>query len=332
MIKSWNLFLESIDPHKGDSYREEIVNNIKKFENFSIDKNNIFNQYPSVLRYGNQLPWKGLLSENDKFNKFFKFSEEDAIEVTREVFYKIKDNDNKTEEEKKRIFDEKKSLSLEEHWSKMWISIEDIIKENNVSFFTHVSLSPNLNPSYIKNSMNPKSSDRAETLEDKEKGRDKNIKNKWGFYLSTYDENEKTEWDTIHYMIRSSEDINSIYVYSINIKPESKFLRADYFDFKMISEMDQDSMNLVNSLGLSGVYSERPYGEDRTEYEFDEEGNVKWTGGKKYKISSLEICVVNIDCIQSIKKDDDLKKKSIQQMSKEIKYSTGEHTGNKLIK
>ena len=303
---------------------------IKTFENFSIDKNNIFNQYPFTLRYGNQLSWKGLLSENDKFNKFFKFSEEDALEVTREVFFKIKDIDNKTEEEKKRIFDEKKSLSLEEHWSKMWISIEDIIKENNVSFFTHVSLNSNLSTSSIKNSMNPMSSDRAETLEDKSKG-DANIKNKWGFYLSTYDEKEKTEWDTIHYMTRSSEDINSIFVYSINIKPGSKFLRADYFDFKMISEMDQDSMNLIKSLGLSGVYSERPYGEDKTEYEFDEEGNVKWTGGKKYKISSLEICVVNIDCIGSIKKDDDLKKKSIQQMSKEPKYSTGIYSGNKLI-
>ena len=338
MIKNWKLFLESIDPNKGDSYREEIVNNIKTFENFSIDKNNIFNQYPTDVR--KQLTWKGVLSENDKFNKFFNFSEEDANLVTREVFFKIKDIDNKTEEEKKRIFDEEKSLSLEEHWSKMWISIEDIVKENNVSFFTHVSLNPNLNPSYIKNSMNPKSSDRAETLEDKEKGRDRNIKNKWGFYLSTYDEEEKTDWDTLHYMARASEDINSIFVYTINIKPGSKFLRSDYFDFKMISEMDEDSMNLVKSLGLSGVYSERPYGEDKLEPEFDEEGNLKKEYDEKgneryvvkyYKHSSLEICVVNIDCIQSIKKDDDLKKKSIQQMSKETKYSTGSFSGNKLI-
>jgi hypothetical protein len=29
--------------------------------------------------------------------------------------------------------------------------------------------------------------------------------------------------------------------------------------------------------------------------------------------------------------DDELKKKSIQQMSKEDKYSTGAHSGNKLI-
>ena len=63
---------------------------------------------------------------------------------------------------------EKKSFYLKEYWSKMWISIEDIIKENNVSFFTHVSLNPNLSPSSIKNSMNPVSSDRAETLEDKD--------------------------------------------------------------------------------------------------------------------------------------------------------------------
>jgi hypothetical protein len=221
----------------------------------------------------------------------------------------------------------------------MWISIEDIIKENNVSFFTHVSLNSNLSTSSIKNSMNPMSSDRAETLEDKSKGRENNIKNKWGFYLSTYDENEKTDWDTIHYMTRASEDINSIFVYSINIKPGSKFLRADYFDFKMINQMDQDSMNLVKSLGLSGVYSERPYGEDKLEPEFDESGNFKKEYvdgqeryvGKYYKQSSLEICVVNIDCIQSIKKDDDLKKKSIQQMSKEPKYSTGSFSGNKLI-
>lgn len=298
---------------------------IKTFESFSIDRNNIFNQYPLDVR--NQLPWKGLLSENDKFVDFFL---SDIDDVARENFFKIKDIDNKTNEEKNKLWIEKKSFYLKEHWSKMWISIEDIIKENNASFFTHVSLDPNLSISSIKNSMNPKSSNRAETLEDKSKG-DANIKNKWGFYLSTYDENEKTEWDTIHYMTRASEDIDSIFVYSINIKPGSKFLRADYFDFKMISEMDEDSMNLVKSLGLSGVYSERPYGEDRTEYEFDEEGNVKWTGGKKYKISSLEICVVNIDCIQSIKKDDQLKKKSIEQMSKEPKYSSGQFSNNKLI-
>jgi hypothetical protein len=306
---------------------------IKTFESFSIDKNNIFNQSPIDVK--NQLPWKGILSENDKFVEFFKNSSID--DVTRENFLKIKDIDNKTDEEKNKLWIEKKSFYLKEHWSKMWISIEDIIKENNVSFFTHVSLNLNLSTGSIKNSMNPMSSDRAETLEDKSKG-DANIKNKWGFYLSTYDEDEKTDWDTIHYMTRASEDIDSIFVYSINIKPGSKFLRADYFDFKMISEMDQDSMNLVKSLGLSGVYSERPYGEDKLEPELDEQGNVKYKPdsweviGKKYKQSSLEICVVDIDCIGSIKKDDELKEKSIQQMSKEPKYSTGEFSTNKLIK
>ena len=307
---------------------------IKTFESFSIDKNNIFNQSPTDVR--NQLPWKGLLSENGKFVEFFKNSSID--DVARENFLKIKDIDNKTDEERNKLWIEKKSFYLKEHWSKMWISIEDIIKENNVSFFTHVSLNPNLNTGSIKNSMNPMSSDRAETLEDKVKGRDRNIKNKWGFYLSTYDEDEKTDWDTIHYMARASEDIDSIFVYSINIKPGSKFLRADYFDFKMVSEMDQDSMNLVKSLGLSGVYSERPYGEDKLEPELDDQGNVKYKPGswevigKKYKQSSLEICVVDIDCIEYIKKDDELKEKSIQQMSKEPKYSTGEFSTNKLIK
>ncbi len=303
----------------------------KTFENFSL-VDNIFNQVPSDVKHS--LSWKGFLSQNDKFSKFFSHSIEDDA---RKEFFKIKDIDNKTEEEKNKLWIEKKSLSLKEHWSKMWISIEDIIKENNVHFFTHVSLNPNLSTSSIKNAMNPKSSDRAETLEDKEKGRDRNIKDKWGFYLSTYDEDEKTDWDTLHYMARASEDINSIFVYSINIKPGSKFLRADYFDFKMISEMDEDSMNLVKSLGLSGVYSERPYGEDKLEPELDDQGNVKYKPGsweligKKYKQSSLEICVVDIDCIQSIKKDDELKKKSIQQMSKEPKYSTGQYSVNKLI-
>jgi hypothetical protein len=270
----------------------------KTFENFSLD--NIFNQDPFDIKYS--LPWKGQLSENDKFIDFF-------------------------------------TKGNKEDWSKICISIENIIKENNVSFFTHVSLNDNLSTSSIKNAMNPKSSDRAETLEDKIKGRDRNINDKWGFYLSTYDEDEKTDWDTLHYMARASEDINSIFVYSINIKPGSKFLRSDYFDFKMISEMDEDSMNLVKSLGLSGVYSERPYGEDKLEPEFDEEGNLKMEFdekgfryvGKYYKHSSLEICVVDIDCIQSIKKDDELKKKCIQQMSKEPKYSTGAHSGNKIL-
>ncbi len=307
---------------------------IKTFENFSIDKDDLFNQSPDDVR--NQLNWKGLLSENDKFREFFSHYKMD--DFFRENFLKIKDIDNKTDDERNKLWIEKKSSYLKEYWSKMWISIEDIMKENNVSFFTHVSLNPNLSTSSLKNSMNPMSSDRAETLEDKEKG-DKNIKNKWGFYLSTYDENEKTDWDTIHYMARASEDINSIFVYSVNIKPGSKFLRADFFDFKMINQMDEDSMNLVKSLGLSGVYSERPYGEDKLEPELDDKGNFKKEYidgqeryvGKYYKQSSLEICVVNIDCVQSIKKDDELKKKCIQQMSKETKYSTGSFSGNKLI-
>jgi len=310
---------------------------IKTFENFSNENNDIFNQYPIDLR--NRLPWKGLLSENDKFSKFFFYSDSESDDEAREKISKVSGFYDKSSDDKQKIFSEMKLLSLKEHWSKMWISIEDIIKENNVSFFTHVSLSPNLSTSSIKNSMNPESSDRAETLEDKEKG-DRNIKNKWGFYLSTYDENEKTDWDTIHYMIRASDDINSIFVYSVNIKPGSKFLRVDYFDFKMINQMDENSMNLVKSLGLSGVYSERPYGEDKLKPEFDEKGNFKTEVdekgneryvGKYYKQSSLEICIVNVDCIQSIKKDDELKKKSIQQMSKEDKYSTGAHSGNKLI-
>jgi hypothetical protein len=314
------------------------MRHIKTFENFSNENNDIFNQYPTDLR--DSLSWKGLLSENDKFSKFFFYSDSDSVDEVREKIFKVSGFEDKGSDDKQKIFSEMKLLSLKEHWSKMWISIEDIIKENNVSLFTHVSLSPNLSTSSIKNSMNPISSNRAETLEDKEKG-DKNIKNKWGFYISTYDENEKTDWDTLSYMARASEDINSIFVYSINIKPGSKFLRADYFDFKMISEMDEDSMNLVKNLGLSGVYSERPYGEDKLEPEFDEKGepkteydekgNVRFVG-KYYKHSSLEICVVDIDCIQSIKKDDNLKKKSIQQMSKEPKYSTGAHSGNKLIK
>ena len=72
--------------------------------------------------------------------------------------------------------------------------------------------------------------------------------------------------------------------------------------------------------------------------DIDDQGNVKYKPnsweviGKKYKQSSLEICVVDIDCIGSIKKDDQLKEKSIQQMSKEPKYSTGEFSTNKLIK
>jgi len=303
---------------------------IKTFENFSI-KNEIFDLYPSDIK--RKLPWKGLLSENDKFSDFFTESEDLILATSRKMFYEIKDIDNKTEEEKNKLWIEKNSLCINEYWSKMWISIEDIIKENHVELFTHVSLNPDLTISSIKNSMNPKSSDRAETLEDKEKGRDRNIKNKWGFYLSTYDENEKTEWDTIHYMARASEDISSIFIYSVNIKPGSKFLRADFFDFKMINQMDEDSMNLVKSLGLSGVYSERTYGEDKFDFsdlpeeELQTIDYTNLTKVKKYKISSLEMCVVNIDCIQTIKKDDELKKKCIEQISKEEKYTTGDRGG-----
>jgi len=124
---------------------------IKTFENFSIDKDDLFNQSPGDVR--NQLNWKGLLSENDKFSEFF--SDYKMNDFFRENFLKIKDIDNKTDEERNKLWIEKKSSYLKEYWSKMWISIEDIIKENDVSFFTHVSLNPNLSSSSIKNSMNP---------------------------------------------------------------------------------------------------------------------------------------------------------------------------------
>lgn len=300
---------------------------IKTYENFSSDRNDIFGYWPVEAK--ERIPWKGILSQNAKFDYFFRINlQNDIEEIAREKIWATPDFDNKSSDEKQKIFNELKSSLLKEHWSKMWISIEDIIKENNVQFFTHVSLNPNLNISSIKNAMDPASSDRAETLEDREKG-DRNIKNKWGFYISAYDEDEKTDWDTISYMVRASEDIDSIFVYSIGIKPGSRFLRADFFDYKMISEMDEDSLNLVKSLGLCGVYSERPYGEDRAEYEIDKEGNIDFNRKSYYKISSLEICIVDADCMRSIKKDDDLKRKCIEQISKEVKYKSGDMSAHR---
>ena len=55
---------------------------IKTFENFSNENNDIFNQYPTDLR--NRLPWKGFLSENDKFSKFFFYSDSESSDEARE--------------------------------------------------------------------------------------------------------------------------------------------------------------------------------------------------------------------------------------------------------
>ena len=189
------------------------------------------------------------------------------------------------------------------------ISLDKIISDNNLNsnnivYFTHVSLNQNLTIDDIKNQINPQSE-----LRDKLPGTafDK-IKDKWGFYVSIYDEDPKTEYDAFHYISRATEmrngksnlgiDFDKLHkacIYQLTLKPDSLFIDCENLEFRMVNEISKDVYDSIIEWGFDGVYDKTPY----------EDSN-----------SVLEISICNVDSIENIVKRNDLKLNIIKEILK----------------
>ena len=189
------------------------------------------------------------------------------------------------------------------------ISLDKIISDNNLNsnnivYFTHVSLNQNLTIDDIKNQINPQSE-----LRDKLPGTafDK-IKDKWGFYVSIYDEDPKTEYDAFHYISRATEmrdgkhnlgiDFDKLHkacIYQLTLKPDSLFIDCENLEFNMVNEISKDVYDSIIEWGFDGVYDKTPY----------EDSN-----------SVLEISICNVDSIEKIVKRNDLKLNIIKEILK----------------
>ena len=189
------------------------------------------------------------------------------------------------------------------------ISLDKIISDNNLNsnnivYFTHVSLNQNLTIDDIKNQINPQSE-----LRDKLPGTafDK-IKDKWGFYVSIYDEDPKTEYDAFHYISRATEmrngksnlgiDFDKLHkacIYQLTLKPDSLFIDCENLEFRMVNEISKDVYDSIIEWGFDGVYDKTPY----------EDSN-----------SVLEISICNVDSIEKIVKRNDLKLNIIKEILK----------------
>lgn len=192
------------------------------------------------------------------------------------------------------------------------ISLDKIISDNNLNsnnivYFTHVSLNQNLTIDDIKNQINPQSE-----LRDKLPGTafDK-IKDKWGFYVSIYDEDPKTEYDAFHYISRATEmdngrkagiDFDKLHkacIYQLTLKPDSLFIDCENLEFRMVNEISKDVYDSIIEWGFDGVYDKNPYTK----------------GGFEYN-SVLEISICNVDSIEKIVKRNDLKLNIIKEILK----------------
>ena len=189
------------------------------------------------------------------------------------------------------------------------ISLDKIISDNNLNsnnivYFTHVSLNQNLTIDDIKNQINPQSE-----LRDKLPGTafDK-IKDKWGFYVSIYDEDPKTEYDAFHYISRATgmrdgkhnlgidfDKLHKACIYQLTLKPDSLFIDCENLEFRMVNEISKDVYDSIIEWGFDGVYDKTPY----------EDSN-----------SVLEISICNVDSIEKIVKRNDLKLNIIKEILK----------------
>lgn len=188
------------------------------------------------------------------------------------------------------------------------ISLDKIISDNNLNsnnivYFTHVSLNQNLTIEDIKNQINPQSE-----LRDKLPGVEfDKIKDKWGFYVSIYDEDPKTEYDAFHYISRATEmdngrkagiDFDKLHkacIYQLTLKPNSLFIDCENLEFNMVNEISKDVYDSIIEWGFDGVYDKTPY----------EDSN-----------SVLEISICNVDSIEKIVKRNDLKLNIIKEILK----------------
>lgn len=186
-------------------------------------------------------------------------------------------------------------LSRDSFLSKLQITTAEIIKENKLSsddiYFTHSSKSQEeLNIDNIKFQYDE--STRGE--------RDESTpKHAWGFYMTVWQKNVSKDYDAANYLQRSKDSAgffgyDKISLYVIKVKNDSKFLRSPESAFGQTNQSTGEFADYCKSIGLSGYYHPNPYGKE----------------------SALEVVIIDKDCVESFRKDDESKKRILESIKK----------------
>jgi hypothetical protein len=183
-------------------------------------------------------------------------------------------------------------LNRDSFLQKLQISTSEIIKENDLTdndiYFTHSSKLKDLTLDTVKFEYDVEiRGNRDETTPE----------NAYGFYLTDWKKEKKQDYDAAAYMFRAQQSAgflgyDRINLYVIDLKKDAKFLRSLEAGFSQTNQSTKEFADYCISIGLSGYYDPIPY--------FDN--------------SALEVVVINKDCIQDFKKDDESKKIILKSM------------------
>ena len=175
---------------------------------------------------------------------------------------------------------------------KLQISTSEIIKENNLTdkdiYFTHSSKLKDLTLDKVKFEFDVEiRGDRDETTPE----------NAYGFYITDWKSGEKKEYDAAFYMRRAKDSagyfgFDRINLYVIKLKDDAKFLRSIEASFPQTNQSVKEFADYCQSIGISGYYHPRPYGDG----------------------SALEVVIINKECVQDFKKDDESKQIILKSM------------------
>jgi hypothetical protein len=177
---------------------------------------------------------------------------------------------------------------------KLKITTSQIIEENSLTdkdiYFTHSSKIKDLNLDKVKFEYDIEiRGNRDETTPE----------NAYGFYMTCWKNEERKDYDAASYMYRSKQSAgffgyDNIHLYVIKLKKDAKFLKSIEASFSQTNQSIEEFAEYCKSIGLSGYYHPRPYGDN----------------------SAFEVVVIDKDCIQNFKKDDESKEIVIKSMKK----------------
>jgi hypothetical protein len=185
-------------------------------------------------------------------------------------------------------------LNRDSFLEKLQITTSQIIKENNLTdkdiFFTHSSKIKDLTLDKVKFEYDVEiRGNRDETTPE----------NAYGFYMTSWKNGERRDYDAASYMYRSKESAgffgyDNIHLYVIDLKNDAKFLKSIEANFSQTNQSIKEFADYCKSIGLSGYYHPRPYGDN----------------------SSLEIVIVDKNCVQNFNKNDESKEIILKSMKK----------------
>ena len=186
-------------------------------------------------------------------------------------------------------------LNKNDFLKKLQITTSEIIKENNLTnddiYFTHSSkMKEDLTIDKIKFEYD---------VDIRGERDDSTPQHAYGFYITGWKNGERKDYDTAHYMTRSKESAgflgyDKISLYVIKLKNDSKFLKSIDANFSQTNQSTKEFAEYCISIGLSGYYHPRPYGTE----------------------SALEVVLIDKQCIESFKKDDEVKKRVLGSIKK----------------